>query len=388
MPPTQPPLSTILPPLICGTATFNSQFNLDPYALPTSQIIARALDLGVRAFDTSPYYGPSEQLLGKALSVPHVREHHPRSSYFLITKCGRIGGSEFDYSPEWVRYSVQRSLQRLHTHYLDVVYCHDVEFVTPAEVLVGVQELRRIRDATGTIKYVGISGYPVPLLCELAELVLRETGEPLDIVQSYANFTLQNTTLQEIGVDRLRKAGVSVVPNASVLGMGLLRSQGVPIGGGGDFHPAPRELRRAVMDAARCAEAAGERLEVVAIRWGLEMWTRVGATVGGLGEIGVSVMGVSNLRELEETMKVWNSVLDGLPSKESLVDPRDRVWSIQRSRYIGDLAEKIWKALGPWKDYTWESPDKDYVNIRLVKGVTDELMPRITDDLSKASSRL
>jgi aryl-alcohol dehydrogenase-like predicted oxidoreductase len=35
---------------------------------------------------------------------------------------------------KWIRHSVRRSLQRLHTDYLDVVYCHDVEFVTAAEV--------------------------------------------------------------------------------------------------------------------------------------------------------------------------------------------------------------------------------------------------------------
>ena len=371
MPPTQPPLSTILPPLVCGSATFNTQFNVDPFALPTNRIVARALDLGVRAFDTSPYYGPSEELLGRALSAPAVLEHHPRSSYFLITKCGRIGLSEFDYSPGWIRYSIQRSLQRLRTHYLDVVYCHDVEFVTPNQVLGAVRELRRIRDATGTIKYVGISGYPVPVLCELAELVLRETGEPLDIVQSYANFTLQNTTLQTDGLERLRNAGVGVVPNASVLGMGLLRSQGVPVGGHGDWHPAPRELRRAVMEAASFAEAEGERLEVLAIRWGLETWARVGAAVGGLGAIGVSVIGVSNVEELEETMRVWHSVLDGLPGKDGSVDQKDRVWSIQRSKHVKDLAENVWKVLGSWKDYTWASPDKDYVNNVAMKGVAD-----------------
>jgi D-arabinose 1-dehydrogenase len=372
MSPTQPPLSTILPPLICGSATFNTQFNVDPYALPTNQIVARALDLGVQAFDTSPYYGPSEKLLGQALSVPEVRERHPRSSYFLITKCGRRGISEFDYSPEWIRHSIQRSIERLQTHYLDVVYCHDVEFVTPSEVLVAVQELRRIRDTTGTIKYVGISGYPVTLLCELAELVLTVTGEPLDVVQSYANFTVQNTTLQTLGLERLTKAGVSVVPNASVLGMGLLRSQGVPIGGDGDWHPAPRDLRKVIMEAASFVEAGGERLEEVALRWGLETWARVGATLGGLGAIGVSVIGVSNLRELEEAVMVWNSVLDGLPGRDGSVDEKARVWSVQRRNYVRDLAENnIWRVLGPWKDYTWASPHKDYVNTRVTKGVVD-----------------
>ncbi|KAH8592485.1 Aldo/keto reductase family-domain-containing protein [Bisporella sp. PMI_857] len=370
MPPTQPPLNTLLPPLICGTATFNTQYNADPFALPTTEIIHRALALGVRAFDTSPYYGPSESLLGQALTHPACPV--PREEYYLLTKVGRIAASEFDYSPAWARFSVKRSLERLGTKWLDVVYCHDVEFVSPREVLGCIRELRRIRDEEGTVRYVGISGYPVPLLCELAELVLKETGEPLDAVQSYANFTLQNTTLETKGLERLRKAGVAAVPNASVLGMGLLRGRGVPVGGIGDFHPAGQGLRDIVQEAARFVEGKGERLEVVSIRWGLDTWSRDGASVGGLGGVGISVMGVSNLDELEETMKVWNSVLDGLPLKDGEVAKRDREWSIARRKEVEGYAEGIWKILGKWKDYTWASPEEGYVNARKVMGVIPE----------------
>ena len=48
-----------------------------------------------------------------------------------MTKCGRFGPDkkDFDYSPSSIRRSVQRSLSRLKTTYLDVVYLHDVEFV-------------------------------------------------------------------------------------------------------------------------------------------------------------------------------------------------------------------------------------------------------------------
>jgi D-arabinose 1-dehydrogenase len=375
MPSTQPPLSTTLPPLICGTATFNNLYNKDVSKLPTNEIVQRALELGVRAFDTSPYYGPSEELLGKALSTPYVLAHHPRSSYHLVTKVGRIANAEFDYSPEWVRYSIQRSLQRLHTTYLDVVYCHDVEFVSPEEVLDAVKELRRIRDVERTIKYIGISGYPVPLLCDLAELVLKETGEPLDCVMSYANYTLQNTTLKTVGVERLKAAGVSSVPNASILGMGLMRSAGVPVGGKGDFHPAPRPLRQKCMDAAKYVESTGERLEVTSIRWGLESWAHEGAVVGGLDGIGVSVMGVSNLAELEETMSVWNSVLDGLliPGREVTAEKQE--WSLSRRKEVETKAIGVWDILGEWRDYAWPSPDEGYVNVRVVKGVIDEVTP-------------
>lgn len=331
------PLSADLPPLILGTATFNSQYNADPYALPTTEIVHRALASGIRAFDTSPYYGPAEELLGRALATHHVRTNFPRHAYRLLTKVGRVGLSSFDYSPAWVRKSVQRSLARLETDYVDVVYCHDVEFVSAAEVLAAVRELRRIRDSSGAVRYVGISGYPVDVLCELAETVRRETGEPLDAVMSYANFTLQNTRLETHGLPRLLAAGVDVIPNASPLGMGLLRRDGVPVGSMGDFHPAPDGLRHAIRNASNWAlHEHGEKLEVLAIRFALEAWLHVGAAAGamapplantnapvgahaaGVGaagavpvaarRLGVSVMGVSNTEELDETLRVWNTI--------------------------------------------------------------------------------
>ncbi|KAL3433316.1 Aldo/keto reductase family-domain-containing protein [Aspergillus tetrazonus] len=407
------PLSATLPPLIMGTATFNSQYNEDPYALPTTELVHRAFAGGVRAFDTSPYYGPAEDLLGRALATDFVQSNFPRSSYHLLTKVGRIAGSSFDYSPKWVRKSVARSLRRLHTEYLDVVYCHDVEFVSPGEVLAAVRELRRIRDAEGTIRYVGISGYPVDVLCDLAELVLRETGEPLDVVMSYANFTLQNTRLLTQGLPRLVAAGVDVVPNASPLGMGLLRRKGVPIGSMGDFHPAPNGLRTAIGNAAEWADTQGEKIEVIAIRFALESWLRDGAKAGALGpplarspdsdpsflsaanmgtgeRLGVSVMGVSNIEELTETLRVWHSIVDGLenkdddaedfemvanasavpsaPSAPAILTPSDgiitdRVWSRERRSRILYLAKEIQSILSPtWVDYTWPSPGPDFVN--------------------------
>ena len=383
MPKPTPPLSSLLPPLVCGTATFNDQYNPDPYALPTTGIVHRALSLGVRAFDTSPYYGPAEELLGKALNTPFVHENFPRRDYFLLTKVGRIGGAEFDYSAQYVRRSVQRSLDRLHTKYLDVVYCHDVEFVTPEEVLTAVTELRRIRDQTGQIKYVGISGYPVTVLCELSEMILDRTGEPLDAVMSYANFTLQNTLLSSVALPRLKTAGVDVVPNASVLGMGLLRRTGVPIGARGDFHPSPNELRQAIHRASDWCDARGNRIEKVAIRFALETWMREGSPVGSKGDpasgipwrrekvahrddasptLGVSVMGVSNIEELNETMRVWRSILDGLESTgeqtaiESGRGSADRVWSLKRQKQVHELAEGIRNILGVYLDFAWASP--------------------------------
>ena len=381
-------LSESLPPLIFGTATFNYQFNPDPFALGPDAIVQHALAHGIRAFDTSPYYGPSEDILGTALSTHFVRQHYPREQYVILTKAGRVSADSFDYSPAWIRHSVKRSCKRLRTQYLDLVYCHDVEFVSPDEVLGAVRELRHLRDETGMLKYVGISGYPVTVLCDLAEMILQETGEPLDAVMSYANFTLQNTRLLSEGLPRLLAAGVDVIPNASPLGMGLLRRQGPPIGAMGNWHPAPDELRQAIAAASEWIDSQGEKLEVVAFRFALETWMREGAKAGALGgsltptgeayqsqsksvgKLGVTVMGVSKIEELDETMRVWRSVVDGLvddlDQDHGSITPRDAVsdheWSLQRRQRIRVLAKSIRGVIGQWADFAWASPDPKFVN--------------------------
>jgi D-arabinose 1-dehydrogenase len=384
---TRPPLNTVLPPLVFGTATFNYQYADDPSKIPATELVHRAFEQGIRAFDTSPYYGPSEGILGmlfhtpldplhfqadnrigKALIAPFqdTGKPFPREDYKIVTKVGRHAGNSFNYSKEWVYKSIQRSLKRLHTPYLDVVYCHDVEFVSPSEVLEAVRELRRIRDEEGTIKYIGISGYPVDVLVELAELVRRETGEPLDCVMSYANYTLQNRTLLKSGVQGLKAAGVEVVPNASILGMGLLRSGGVP----GDWHPAPLPLRETAAEmAARCKSEWGMTIEDVAVKWALEQWWHDGEVVGtsaalpneqgrgftqnkhlGKEKIGVTVIGVSTVEELEHTKESWNFMLvegfkEGSPCNLT-----------ERRKKVQECAQKIYEGFGEWKDYSWPSP--------------------------------
>ncbi|KAI2627640.1 Aldo/keto reductase [Hypoxylon sp. NC1633] len=370
--PPRRPLRETIPPLILGTATFNTQYVPDPFSMPALPIVSRALDLGIRAFDTSPYYGPSELILGSALAHAPLAAAHPRPSYFLVTKAGRIAGDEFDYSPAWVRYSVCRSLERLRTSYLDLVYMHDVEFVSAAEVVAAVLELRRLR-AEGVVRYVGISGYPVATLCALAEAVLRETGEPLDAVLSYGHYTVQNTALGTADVmARFDRAGVDVVLNASMLGMGLLTTRGADAGPMAAWHPSPEGLRKASQDLVPVAVDAAEKLEVVAIRWALDNWARVGAPRGarapGLavgGRVGVSVMGVSSVAELEETCRVFRSVIEGLePETADAAQAGRRQWSLDRRRKIQGVVEKMWAILGQWKDYSWDSPGPGFVNTR------------------------
>ncbi|KAF4814143.1 D-arabinose 1-dehydrogenase [Colletotrichum siamense] len=375
------PLSAVLPPLILGTATFNYQYVSDPSQMPSVEIVSRALSLGITAFDTSPYYGPSESILGAALRTLSP----PRESYFLVTKAGRIAPAEFDYSPSWIRASVLRSLERLNTSYLDLVYTHDAEFVSPDQVVAAVRELRRLRDE-GLVRYVGICGYPVPVLCELAEKILRETGEPVDAVQSFSHFCVQNNTLGSDAVlARFKDAGVNVVTNASMLSMGLLTTRGVDDGPMASWHPAPGPLRKLCKSLVAFAEGAGEKMEDVALYWAMANWARVGGAFGteflpptfaGPAKVGVSVMGVTSVKELEETWADYQAVLRDLSGTQAEGQKKEYQGSmVSRYEKIQRLVtEQMWPALGEWRNYSWASPDEGFVNQRAQSAV-DATLP-------------
>ena len=351
--PAPPRLSAVLPPLVLGTGTFNTQYVASPAEMPSTAIVARALALGIRAFDTSPYYGPSEILLGQGLAAAKP----DRDTIFVITKAGRRGPADFDYSRAAIRASVLRSIERLGTGYLDLVYCHDVEFVSPEDVLEAVSELRRLRDE-GLVRYVGVSGYPLPVLTSTAALVLERTGEPLDAVLSYSQYNLQNTSLASPAVlAAFRDARVDVLLNASILSMGLLTSRGVDDAPMAVWHPAPRPLRTRCRDLKELAAEVGMGLEEAAIRWAVSSWASAAENFGSETSgrrTGVSVAGVSSVPELEETWRVWCEV----------VAEREQGVRGEKTETVRKLAEeRIWPALGEWKDYTWASPGEDYVPV-------------------------
>ncbi|MDT8428658.1 MAG: aldo/keto reductase [Pseudomonadales bacterium] len=83
------------------------------------QILAVARDQGINLIDTAPAYGSSEERLGKLLES--------RQQWVLSSKVGEEfeqGQSRFDFSARHVRFSVERSLKRLRTDYLDLVLIH------------------------------------------------------------------------------------------------------------------------------------------------------------------------------------------------------------------------------------------------------------------------
>src|SRR5437660_4774269 len=118
-----------------------------------------ALDLGMNFIDTSPYYGRgmSEVLLGIALKGV------PRDSYTLGTKLGRYDANHFDFSAKRVVEIVDVSLHRMGVQHVDIMLCHDIEFVDMAQIVEETLPALCKVQQQGKVRFVGISGYPMKI---------------------------------------------------------------------------------------------------------------------------------------------------------------------------------------------------------------------------------
>jgi aryl-alcohol dehydrogenase-like predicted oxidoreductase len=213
-----------------------------------------ALECGLNFIDTSPFYGRgmSEVLLGVALKGV------PRESYSLCTKLGRYDLAHFDFSAKRVAESVDVSLHRLGTDHLDIVLCHDIEFVPMQQIVdVTLPALRREQQA-GKVRYVGFSGYPQKVfrfICDQTEV---------DCVLCYNQYTLQNTRFADETVPYLKGKGIGAM-NAGPFSARLLTNAPLPA-----WLKEPEEVKAAARKAAaHCASKGGVDIAKLALQFSM-----------------------------------------------------------------------------------------------------------------------
>lgn len=211
-----------------------------------------ALERGMNLIDTSPYYGRglSESLLGIAL------DGIPRDDYYLCTKLGRYAPAHFDFSARRVRESVDISLERMKTDYLDIILCHDIEFVNMDQIWdETIPELQKLKQS-GKVKNIGVSGYPMKIFREAA------AHAELDVILSYNHYTLQNTMLMDI-VDEMKSNGIGVM-NAAPFSARLLTNAPLPA-----WHKATPEVREVCKRAAEHCTNAGVDIAKLALQFSI-----------------------------------------------------------------------------------------------------------------------
>ena len=254
--------------------------NFDP--AEGMRAVHRAVDSGINFFDSSPYYGItlSETRLGEALVGRRQR-------VVLATKCGRYGFDDFDFSAKRVLASMDESLRRLQTDYVDLFQVHDVEFGDVQQIIDETLPALRQLQQQGKARYIGITGYPPKLLRRIAE------STPVDSILTYCHYNLLNRKMDEVLTPFTRERGIGLI-NASGLCMGLLTEHGPP-----DWHPAPSEVRNAGSKAAEFCRAHGLDISEVALRFCLEH-----------PYVASTLVGIASTREVETSLKLLRTTTD------------------------------------------------------------------------------
>ncbi len=174
--------------------------------------IHRALELGVNLIDTADIYGPykNEELVGRAIAGK-------RDRVFLCTKFGIVRDPAnpvargVNGKPDYIRRSIDGSLKRLGTDYVDLYYQHRVDNDTPIEETVGAMaELV----AAGKVRRLGLS--------EASAATIRRAAAVAPIAAVQSEYSLFSRDIEDGGViAALREFGITLVAY-SPLGRGFL----------------------------------------------------------------------------------------------------------------------------------------------------------------------
>ncbi|MCP3020439.1 aldo/keto reductase [Cupriavidus basilensis] len=197
-------------PLCLGAMMFGGETD----EATSKRIIDKAFDQGINFIDTADVYhgGRSEEIVGRAIA-------ERRDSWVVATKFGYPtlpGPNEQGQSRKWIVQSVEASLKRLGTDYIDILYFHRALVDAPLE-----EGVRAIGDLIrqGKIRYFGISNFRGWRIAEIVRL-----ADQLGIDRPVASEPLYNLVDRTAEVEQLPAAahyGVGVV-SYSPLARGVL----------------------------------------------------------------------------------------------------------------------------------------------------------------------
>jgi aryl-alcohol dehydrogenase (NADP+) len=278
---------------IClGCMSFGSGFNWMLPEEPSFAIVRKALDLGINFFDTADVYsrGESEQILGRALKAFGVARENVVVATKVYSPMGP-GPNDRGLSRKHVMHSIDESLRRLGTDYVDLYQIHRFDLETPVE-----ETLEALTDVikAGKARYIGASTMAA---YQFAKLLYRADQLHLArFVSMQNNYSLLYREEEREMVPLCREEGVGLIPY-SPIGGGLLagsrRTGTVRSGSVMARDRFNRKADEAVIDAvASVAAGRGIGAAEVAIAW-------------LLGQPGVTspIVGATKASHLEDSAK-------------------------------------------------------------------------------------
>jgi aryl-alcohol dehydrogenase-like predicted oxidoreductase len=232
------------------------------------RLVSLAIEAGINFFDTADVYseGESEKILGHALG-------QRRKDVVLATKVrGKVGPgpNELGLSRRHILESIDGSLKRLGTDYVDLYQIHGVDPVTPLD-----ETLRALDDVVraGKVRYVGCSNLSAWHIAKANGLAAQHGWERFESLQAY--YTIAGRDLEREIVPLLedQKMGLMVW---SPLAGGLLSGKYTRDGKGPDgarrvafdFPPVNKDRAFDCVDAMKkIGDARGVSVARVALAW-------------------------------------------------------------------------------------------------------------------------
>ena len=183
-----------------GTNTFGRRLDEDG----TRRVVDRAIDLGITFIDTADVYGDgdSERFIGRALGT---RRHQ----VVLATKFGSASGPtphQRGGSRHWVIESVEASLRRLNTDYIDLYQTHRPDPTTPFE-----ESMRALDDlvTSGKVRYIGCSNLAAWEVCQAMWVADKRSYVPF--VSSQSRYNVLDRTIERELIPCCRSLGIGII---------------------------------------------------------------------------------------------------------------------------------------------------------------------------------
>ncbi|MNN06064.1 MULTISPECIES: aldo/keto reductase [Clostridium] len=171
------------------------------------KVIKTSLEEGINFFDHADIYagGKSEEIFSEAINLTSDL----REKIILQTKCGIVPGKMFDFSKEHILNSVDGSLKRLKTDYVDTLLLHRPDtLMEPEEVAEAFSKLKE----SGKVKHFGVSNQN-PMQIELLNKYLGDNS----IIINQLQFSIMHTGMIDSGINVNMKVNNSIDRDGSIL---------------------------------------------------------------------------------------------------------------------------------------------------------------------------
>ena len=170
------------------------------------KMLEKSIECGVNFFDHADIYegGKSEEIFANALKKTDIQ----REDIFLQSKCAIVPGVMYDFSKDYIIKSVEGSLKRLNTDYLDALLLHRPDILMEPEE---VAEAFDLLEAQGKVRYFGVSNHN-PMQIELLQKYVKQP-----IVVNQLQFSIAHTGMINSGTEVNMLTAGAVNRDGSVL---------------------------------------------------------------------------------------------------------------------------------------------------------------------------